>query len=302
MATEQTAEAPKLDPETERFKQAKASFEAALKKTAAQQGMAEESAETAADAPAEVAAPEVAPAKPKTPKVKAAKPPTPKPVEAPKPDPLAAIHAQLAALTQRLESRQAPAPEPEAEDDDPLADVRAELTERFGAEEGSALVKALEAINAPAQKRLAQLEGVLREATRRGGIAVAKTNRQRLAESLPHLKANNEAWSVIEDRVAAISEREPNKYATLEDAYDGVAQALYGDLQSADDDESAEAEEEASRIAASSMTAPSRSNGDRPLTRLEAAKAVFNHLKKNPEDKAGAKRIARELGRNQKPE
>lgn len=288
--------AQKPDPEVERFQAAKASFEAALKKTSEQQGLqaaaepAKEEAEKPAEDPKKAAVVKPAPTKPAAPKTAAAQKPKPEPQ---KPDPLVEIQAQLKALQAKLDAKIEPEPE-----DDELEGIKAELVERFGDEEGAALAKALEAVHAPAKRRIEQLENFLRDATNQGAKNVARTNRSRLAATWPHLAENDEAWSVIRDRVEAVTAKDPAKFESLEDAYDAVAEAVYGGIAVSGEKPDQDAEEEAARISASAMSAPAKSGQDKKLTQMQAAKAVFEHLKKNPEDKAGAKRLARELKLN----
>lgn len=289
----EAAKAP--DPQKAQFEAAKAAFEEAKRKTAAQEGLTKEEPEAAAPAPA----PEPAKAAEKPqPKPKPVAKPAPAKIAAEKaPDPLAAIQAQLKALQEKLDARAAPEPEPE---ENPFEVISERLKERFGEDEASTLIEALEAIHGPAQKRIAQLEGVLREATKRGRQMSSKTNRQRLSESYPHLGTNEDAWRMVHEQALSMNEREPDRFASLDEAYDAVTQALYGGIETTGAAPDEEAEEEASRIAASTMTAPEKSASERKVGQLDAARAVLKHLKDNPEDLAGAKRIARELGSNRK--
>jgi hypothetical protein len=264
------APAPKDDP----LAGAKKAFEQALAKTKAQ-----EEADGTTD---EVTIIE-------QPKKKVAAKPKPELVaEQPKSDELAAIKAELAELKRERAEKKQPKAEPEPEVDH-YAAVKAQLSEQFGDEEGEILANALKAINEPRDRRLAQLESFIQTASEKSRAFSAKNIRSRLKDSYSQLKSD-EAWEVVKDRAESVM----SKHESLDEAYEATVKALYGEAKSGDDP-AAEAEEEASRIAASLPTAPSGKTRERKMTSDEKARAIFDHLMDNPEDAAGAKRLARQL-------
>lgn len=277
MGTNSDAAAERPDPEKQKLADAKAKFEAAVKKTKIQEGLIAPDPEPKADAPGPATATEVVAAKPK----------------APKPDPLKALQDQVAALTARLEEKAKQKPE---EDEDPVEEIRGRLSERFGEEEAQDLIDQL---HTPLAKRLEQLETVLREATQRGQANVSKANQKRLSKDHPQLKSP-EAWAVLEGAVRAAFEKDPKAYESVEDAFDAKALALYGapeeEAQVEDDAADEETEVEASRIAAASLTAPGKAPRKETRSREERAKEHLAYIIKHPDDKAGHKRLARELG------
>lgn len=277
-----------LDPQSEKFNAAKAQFEAAIKKTALDDGAEEPKAEEAKPVVTEAAveAPEKPPPpqKPK-PKIKA-----PVAKEEPKPSP---TDKRLEELSKKLDALVGKDSEPEEED--PFAGVRGKLIEKFGEEDSAAILEAMEAAAGPQRKRLAQLESILKEATKNGRAALSKTHQKRLSEVYPQL-GNDRAWGMVHDQVVSLFEKEPTRYSSVDEAYDDVVVSLYGEVAE-DEEEGGEKQREleASRIAASSMTPPSSSAKEKPLTRSQASLEVFKHLFKNPSDKAGAMRLARQL-------
>lgn len=289
MSTKTVAEPQKPDPETAKFEAAKASFEAAKAKTAAQEGRGPSPAKTeeAPKEPAEAPAPK--PAKKPAKAQKAAAPATE----------TSGLEKQVAALTARLEAALAPK-EPEPEPDEALEAIRAKLTERFGEEEAGDLVEMMEARSGPLAKRIAQMEKMIEQATQAGRQSISKANQKRLAAIHPQL-ARDEAWQVLHAQALAAFEKNPKAYDSAEEAYDALATALYGEPES--EEPESESEEEApddvevaaSRIAASSMTTPGRTRSER-RTPEEKHRELHAYIVKHPDDKAGHRRLARELG------
>jgi hypothetical protein len=297
MAANKAAETETPDPETVKFDAAKAAFEEAARKTKAAEGVVPAAVRVKPDPKAKKveAEPEPeaeAPAPVKKPKV-AAKP---------KPESQETVlAAKLDALQAKLDALSARQTEPEDDDaEDPMDGIRGKLVERFGEDEAGALVEALEALHAPAAKRLAHLEGILKQATESGRKAISKSNQKRLAAIYPQL-ARKEAWDILNSQVLQAFERDNKAFESADEAYDSLAATLYGEPEVEEPPEAVEEEppEEtelaASRIAAAAMTPPARAARKEPRSRLDKAKEIFNHLKKHPEDKAGAKRLAREL-------
>lgn len=269
--------APKLDPEKQKLADAKAKFEQAVQKTKIQEGRI---APPAAEAPAAAAAPEAPPK------------PAPKPKAPSKPDPLKALQDQVAALTARLEEKAQQKPD---DDEDPLEEIRGRLSERFGEDEAQDLIDQL---HTPLAKRLEQLETVLREATQRGQANVSKANQKRLAAIHPQLKSA-EAWAVLEGAVRAAFDKDKNAYESVEDAFDAKALALYGapeEEAEVEEEPEEDVEAEASRIAAAALTPPGKAPRKEGRSHEERSKELFQFIQKHPEDKAGAKRLSRDLG------
>lgn len=278
-----------LDPQSEKFNAAKAQFEAAIIKTAQEAGQDEPKPEAAkaiaVEETTETPEKQPVPQKPK-PKIKA-----PVAKEEPKPSP---TDKRLEELSKKLDALVSKDEEPE--EDDPFAGVRGKLIEKFGEEDSAAILEAMEAAAGPQRKRLAQLESILKEATKNGRAALSKVHQKRLAEVYPQL-GNDRAWGMVHDQVVSLFEKDPSRYSSVDEAYDDVVVSLYGEVEE-DDAETVsnkERELEASRIAASTMTPPSTSAKEKPLTRSQASLEVFKHLFKNPSDKAGAMRLARQL-------
>ncbi len=286
-------DAPPIAPEAAHAA-AKAKFQEVLKKTKIQEGLAKpdpapEVETPKTEAPAAEAAP-VAP-KPKAPKVK-------------KPDPLEALRAEIADLKTKLEAPKPPEPEPE--DDDPLAAYRDKLVSRFGEEEATELLEVMEASHRPLREQVKQLQGILKAATESGRANISKSNQKRLAALHPQL-ASESAWKMFDNQVDAEWKAHPKKYASADEAYDAVATAFYGEAASEDEDDEGEeeaseteapeeVEEAASRIAAGSMTTPGRAPRKESRSQEDRAREHLKFIIKHPEDKAGAKRLARELG------
>lgn len=288
MSTKTAPESQKPDPKTVEFEAAKAAFEAAKKKTAVAEGR--EPAPEKAPEPVEAVAEKPA-AEPKK-KLKAPKAPEPKSEPS-------GLEKQIAALNARLDAALAPK-EQEPEPDEALDGIRAKLTERFGEEEAADVLESIEARHAPLAKRIAQLEKILEQATQAGRQSISKSNQKRLAEIYPQLK-REEAWKVLHAQALAAFERDPKAYESAEDAYDALAIALYGEPESeeseSEDEEEApdDVEVAASRIAASAMTTPGRTRSER-RTPEEKHRELHAYIVKHPDDKAGHRRLARELG------
>jgi hypothetical protein len=261
---------------------AKASFNAALAKTREQDGGEDvEEKVTILEQPKKGAI-----AKPKAEVV----------VEPPKPDnsaELAELRSQIAELKSAREPKQAEKPaEPQTSDYD---SIQAQLQEEFGDDEGAVLGKALRALLQPREDRLSRLEKMLTTAIEKSNIKSSKDNRSRLAENYGQLKSQ-EAWDVVKDRVESLMSKSPDKYDSQADAYDAVAKALYGEPGAAAEATANEAAElEASRIAASLPTPPKANKSEAKVTGVQRSRAIFDHLFKNPEDVAGAKKMARKL-------
>jgi len=291
MAQKQEIPQQKPDSETEKFEAAKAQFEAAAQKTKAVEGSVPKAAVEAAAATPKVeeqAAEKPVVAKPKAPKKPAKVEPNP-------------LETKLEALSARLEAALASKQE-EPEEENPMDGIRAKLSERFGEEEASDLIEALETLHAPAAKRLAQLEDILKKATETGRRNLSKANQKRLAETFSQL-SRDEAWEIVHNQAVAAFERDPKAYGSTEEAYDAIALAMYGEPESEApevEDATDDVEIAASRIASASMTAPAKTPRQEPRTQTEKAREVFDYLKKHPDDKAGAKRLARELRSNRR--
>lgn len=283
MGTKTSTTQQSLTPE-QQHEAAKATFEAAVAKTKAQEG------KTPAPAAAEKAPEPAVDEKPKAPaKPKAAKPK--------QPDPMDALRAEIAELKSKLDQ---PKPEPEVEED-PLEPFRAKLTARFGDEEAADLLELVEATNRPLRDQVKQLQGIIQEATKQGRAGIAKANQKRLAAVHPQLK-NAAAWEMLQAAVIADFEKNPKAYESVEDAYDAKAAILYGDPEAeeepsedAEEDAPDDVEEAASRIAASAMTAPGRAKSER-RTPDEKHRELHKFIVQHPDDKAGHRRLARELG------
>jgi len=278
MATKLAAE-PKADPKATEFEAQKAAFEAAVAKTKAD-----------GDTPPEVHIPESDPEKPEA---KPAKPE--KKAKKSKQEP-SALEQEVAALRSQLTELSKAKAEPEVDERQERA--RARLAERFGEEEADAMLETFEDLRGDDKKELAEMRRILEEATKAGRQNLSKSNQKRLVAAHPQLK-NGEAWEMVHDRALAAYQKDPKKYDSIEDAYDAVVQALYGEPDEGegdDEDPPEEVERTASRIAASQMTVPTKVPRRENRSKEERAKEHFDYLKKNPEDLAGAKRLAKELG------
>jgi hypothetical protein len=285
MDTKTVATEQKPDPQAADFAAQKALFDAAVAKTKLAQGgplpekggPAATTARTPPEKPAEEPEPKPQP-KPKKPKQ-------------PKPEEPSALEKQIAALQAEVAELKAPKPE---EPEDPYETLRAKmLSKGRDEEEVNDLIEMLETAHAPQAKRLAQLEKILEDATKAGRASISKSNQRRLSEAHAQLK-NPDVWKVIDSAVMSGS---LGRFTSVEDAYDAAVALIYGEEEGDDGDEVPEdVEREASRIAASSMTAPSKTPRKEARSYDERAKEHFEFIKSNPDDKAGALRLARELG------
>mgnify|MGYP003575483299 CR=1 FL=1 len=247
---------------------AKQAFEAAVAKT---------NGEPKAAAEEEVASVDyVKPAKEKA---------EPKTKKVEKPSEIEALKAEVAKLTERLTPKEKPAEKPKQSADFEAA--QAELAEHFGEEEGQILGKVLKGLLAPREERIASLESMIQRAIESTNKKAGKSNRARLSKDYPHLAENDRAWQAIENEAKRLAS--DGEYDSPEDAFDDVVQALYGEVKAKAEED---AEEQASRIAASTMTQPSSAKRERKPTKEQKALAVFNHLLKNPDDIGGARRAA----------
>lgn len=211
-----------------------------------------------------------------------------KPKEPEKPSELEVLRAEVAKLAERLTPKEKPAEKPKQAAD--FDAVQAHLAEHFGDEEGQILGKVLKDLIAPREERIASLESMIQRAIEQTNKKAGKSNRSRLSKDYPHLADNDRAWTAIENEAKRLAS--DGEYDSPEDAYDDVVQALYGEVKAKAEED---AEEVASRIAASTMTQPSSAKRERKPTKEQKALAVFNHLLKNPEDIGGAKRAAQGL-------
>lgn len=218
-------------------------------------------------------------------------------VESKKPEPkkpdsskeLERLKKELAEAKSKLQEKETPPKKEEPKTSDFDA-VQAELAEQFGEEEGEILAKSLRALLEPREARISHLEKLIEKAVEQSKVQSAKSNRSRLAKDYPHLEDSDDAWDVISAQ--AQTAFASGKYETSEEAFDSVALALYGEPKKRAE---IEAEEEASRIAASTPTQPSSAKRERKLSMEQKSFEVFKHLLKNPQDKAGAAAIAHRL-------
>lgn len=225
--------------------------------------------------------------------VEAVKPSKPKAVEpkakkAEKPSEIEALKAEIAKLTERLTPKEKPAERQQQTADFEAA--QAELAEHFGEDEGQILGKVLKGLLAPREERIASLENMIQRAIESTNKKAGKSNRARISKDYPHLAENDRAWQAIENEAKRLAS--DGEYDSPEDAFDDVVQALYGEVKAKAEED---AEEVASRIAASTMTQPSSAKRERKATKEQKALALFNHLLKNPDDIGGAKRAAQSL-------
>jgi len=280
------AQAKPKDPEAETLQSARAIFDQVLENSRKQR-----EAEGDVEAPAETEQPAEKPKK--APKA-AAKPVKEKPAPEPTAPDYASMERELAELKSKVSEKEK-APEKTEKKPDALESVKRYLAEQFGDTEGEALGNALESIVTPLMARTEQLEKILQEATKRGRDTAAKSNRARIGEKFPHILKQDAAWKILKEQAEALATKEPTRFESPEDVYDFVADSLYGHLAEEDENEDQEDDEEAERVAASAMTPPSRTKAPRKLSQEERSRAVFAHLLKNPDDLAGAKKVARQL-------
>lgn len=188
-------------------------------------------------------------------------------------------------------------------DEPDLDDIASELADQFGEEESGSILKALHALTAPLQAKVASMEAMIGEARKRGVETISKTNRERLSEKLPFLKESDEAWKVLHGIVERAFQDEPSKFSSAEDGFDHAFNLLYGPLlaekaeksepepEAADDDNA----DEKAQITASTPTPPASKKRDKKASPMDAAYAAFRHLDRggDPEDVDGARRAYR---------
>lgn len=272
------AEKPPADP----LSAQKAAFDAAVKKTKAQDGLGPEPKGEKAAKP-----------KPVEPKQEAK--PAEKP-EAPKEDPrIKEMASKLETLERQLseQRKKAPEPEPKPERKSVAEGIRASLAEKFGEDEADTLSAAFGEIADGLIRRTEALEDFLKNAQERAKVSMSKTNRSKLGEQFPRLKESAEAWEYINR--AAMDEMEKDHELTPDEAYEKVAKSVYGEQAKEKEVEDDEDEDLPEEIEASTMTTPERTKREKKLTPEEKSKAVFEILWKDPDNLVGAKRVARQL-------
>ena len=178
-------------------------------------------------------------------------------------------------------------------DEPDLDELTSSLTEQFGEDEAKALTGAMKAILSPVLKENAEIKRVIAEAQRMGREQTDSKNRSRLAKELPALKESDAAWKSIQRDAHERYNREPQKYASPDEAYSEAFQELYGAVlpakgSSPDEADSGKAK---ARIAASSHSAPNSQKAPKSYRPVDAARAAFDHLLKNPGDKDGARNV-----------
>lgn len=271
----QPSEAPTPStPEADPLAAQKRAFEEALAKTKAEEG----------DAPEPD--PVVEPVPRKKPKAEKAKP-APEPVEDP-------MQRRLADLERRLEEAQRAPQKPAEPAVDPLKAMQERLAEKFGEDEGATLAETFGDYLRPLLERTALMEKMLVDATERGRKQTAVANHKRLSKEHAQLKGNDAALGMIDMQVEALVSKNPSKFSSLDEAYDHVVEALYGGQEEAEE-EADEGEGDADAIAASAPTIPNHKTSERKLTNEQKSRQIFDHLFKNPDDAAGAAKLARQL-------
>lgn len=276
MKKDNEAAEPEQAPDPEKaFEASKKAFEEAVSKTKAEAGEKPEDEKVVVEA--------VPHKKPKAAKQK----PAPAPVEDP-------MHRRLAELEQKLEEAQRAAQaKPAAPPVDPLKAIQERLSEKFGEEEGATLAETFGDLVKPLLEKTALMEKMLVDATERGRKQTAAANHKRLSKEYTQLKGNDAALGMIDMQVEALIGKSPNKFSSLDEAYDHVVSALYGDAS--DEEEADEGEDDAEAIAASAVTVPDKKTKERKLTPLEKSRMVFDQLMKDPDNVSAATRLAREL-------
>lgn len=182
-------------------------------------------------------------------------------------------------------------------DQSDLNAIAASLSDQFGEDEAKAIVSVLKAVIDPIRKENEAIKAVIQEAQKNGRAQLEQRNRDRLAKDLPALKESGAAWNAIQREAQERFAKEPSKYASPDEAYSEAFQELYGAVlpaKSAATDEPDTGKAKA-RIAASSHTAPSSQKGTKKITPVDAARAAFVHLTKNPGDTDGARRTYGQL-------
>ncbi len=184
-----------------------------------------------------------------------------------------------------------------------LDEIASELADQFGEEESGSILKALHALTAPLQAKVASMESMIAEARKRSVESISKTNRERLSEKLPFLKESDDAWGVLHELVEREFKANPTKFSSAEEGFDHVFQRLYGPLvaekapaaeEETKDDDIAD---EKAQIAASAPTPPASKKREKKASPIEAAYEAFKHLDRggDPEDVDGARRAYRRM-------
>lgn len=185
--------------------------------------------------------------------------------------------------------------------DPDLDAIERELAAQFGEDEAGVISKAFRQLTEPIRAKVAAMEDLFRAAKERGVEDISAKNRNRLSEKWPHLKENDRAWGLIQKEVLSAFEADPTAYKSPEEAFDDIASGIYGDLEvqatNGHEVHDSDAEEETAtlkaRISASGPTTSERKGKPKPATPMDAARAVFNHLREDPEDVVGAQRAWR---------
>lgn len=199
------------------------------------------------------------------------------------------------------ESKKPKAPPPEPVKDTTLEDITAELSEQFGETEAAALAKVILSREQGYKGRIEALESMLNQARESGQKKIIQDNRDRLAERLPTLAENDKAWGHIERAVLAAFQENAKAYDSAEDAFDAIFEDLYGDValheeakeEPKETEEAKNGEDLKSAIEASAPSLPGKSQSERRMSAFEKHRKVFNHLKKHPDDVAGAMKAGR---------
>lgn len=172
--------------------------------------------------------------------------------------------------------------------------IARDLADQFGEDEAGTILKALKKLVSPLQEELGTIKQVFGEARERTAKQIADTNRKRLSEQLPDLAKNDRAWDNLNEFVLEAFEDDPSRYATSEEAYDDAFQTIYGGvLASIKKTKESDFSDDAEEVSASDLTPPRAKSKPRAQTPEEAAFAVFKHLRSEPGDVDGAKRVAR---------
>ncbi len=203
----------------------------------------------------------------------------------------AEVRERAAALQRSTKATSQPEPDdgvPTGELD--LEDIAEELKAQFGEDEAGALRRALETLMTPIVNRVHLLEGVIQKAQEKGKASIVESNRQRLAEKVPHLKDNDRAWSIVQSQVEAAFAKDPAAYASAEAGFDDITQALFPDSFVEREPEEDKAETLKARIAAAAPTPPKSQKSTKKATPIDAAYMAFQVLDKDNDDLDGARR------------
>ena len=168
------------------------------------------------------------------------------------------------------------------------------LSDQFGEEESQAIANTLKASVEPLLTKIARLESIIEAARKSGEEREVKTNRARLSEKLSMLKENDAAWNGLEAIVRTRIETQSSKYPTVEAVFDEVFGDLYGEIVAeraaaipAPEDKT---REQKARIAASATSAPATSRKAKEYGPVDAHRAAYETLLKNPDDVEGARK------------